>query len=132
MKFDADVVSGNDALTESLRKRFTFEPDIPLILAASTHEPEEKIVIDSFRSLRSENRVRLMIAPRHPQRFQEVARLLESSGLAWSRRTAEPRLDDSAADVVLLDTIGELPAVYSLAKIVFVGEALSIAADITF
>ena len=124
MKFDADVVSGNDALTESLRKRFTFEPDIPLILAASTHEPEEKIVIDSFRSLRSENRVRLMIAPRHPQRFQEVARLLESSGLAWSRRTAEPRLDDSAVDVVLLDTIGELPAVYSLAKIVFVGGSI--------
>jgi len=123
MKFDVDVVSGNE-LTELFKKRFNFEPHIPLILAASTHDPEEKIVIDSFRSVRETNRARLMIAPRHPQRSQEVARLLESSGLTWSRRTDEPGVDDSVVDVVLLDTIGELPAVYSLAKIVFVGGSI--------
>src|SRR5215204_6448015 len=124
IKFDADVVSGNDALTQSLNERFNFEPETPLILAASTHEPEEKIVIESFRSLRTTNRARLMIAPRHPQRFQEVARLIEGSGLTWSRRTDAARVDDSRVDVVLLDTIGELPAVYSLAKIVFVGGSI--------
>jgi 3-deoxy-D-manno-octulosonic-acid transferase len=66
-----------------------------------------------------------MLAPRHPERFQEVASLLQGSGLTWSRRTATPQQSDSVCEVILLDTIGELPAVYPLAAIVFVGGSIA-------
>jgi 3-deoxy-D-manno-octulosonic-acid transferase len=68
---------------------------------------------------------RLLIAPRHPERFAEVASLIEATGLGWARRSAPPTEADSRADVLLLDSIGELRAVYPLADVVFVGGSLS-------
>jgi 3-deoxy-D-manno-octulosonic-acid transferase len=98
--------------------------EVPLVVAASTHAPEEKIVLDSFKNLRQSQPARLMLAPRHPERFNEVAELVEASGLSWARRTNLPQVSDASADVILLDTIGELPAMYSLATAVFVGGSL--------
>lgn len=123
LKFDSDSTSSTAEATEMFRERFGFRETEPLILAASTHSPEEKIILESFQTLRKQGKVRLMIAPRRPERFQEVANLLASSGLKWARRTDPAQPGDSSAEVVLLDTIGELPAVYSLATVVFVGEA---------
>ncbi len=65
-----------------------------------------------------------MLAPRHPERFNEVAALIQKSGLSWARRTNPPDADDADATVILLDTIGELPATYPLATIVFVGGSI--------
>jgi 3-deoxy-D-manno-octulosonic-acid transferase len=65
-----------------------------------------------------------MLAPRHPERFNEVASLIQKSGLSWTRRTSVPAADDANATVILLDTIGELPATYSLADVVFVGGSI--------
>jgi 3-deoxy-D-manno-octulosonic-acid transferase len=126
MKFDSKPISSSLDTTLQLRKRFGLEESVPLILAASTHAPEEKIIIDSFQTLRSKagGKVRLMLAPRRPERFREVALLLQNSGLGWTKRTDSPASTDKAADVILLDTIGELPAAYPLATIVFVGGSL--------
>jgi 3-deoxy-D-manno-octulosonic-acid transferase len=124
LKFDANTVSAGDTPTQELQQRFNFTNDRPLILAASTHDPEEKIVIDSFLQLLPNHHVRLMIAPRHPERFQEVAKLLEGSGVNWARRTNSNEANDPTVDAILLDTIGELPAAYSLASIVFVGGSI--------
>lgn len=124
LKFDADSVLPDEQSTKGLQQRFDIKPERPLILAASTHAPEEKIIIESFQQLRRENPVRLMIAPRHPERFQEVANLFETSGITWVRRTNAPGANDAPADAILLDTIGELPAAYSLATIVFVGGSI--------
>jgi len=66
-----------------------------------------------------------MIAPRHPERFAEVADLLKASGLRWARRTAPSQASDQQAEVILLDNIGELHALYPLAAIVFVGGSLA-------
>ena len=96
----------------------------PLVVAASTHAPEEKIVLESFKKLRESSGARLMIAPRKPERFAEVATLLEASGLSWARRTNAPQPSDAEAVVILLDTIGELPSIYSLATVVFVGGSI--------
>jgi len=83
-------------------------------------------VLEAFQKiLVSEPRPRLLIAPRHPERFDDVAGLLDRSGLTWTRRTAVPTEADKACDVVLLDTIGELGAVYSLGTIVFVGGSIA-------
>jgi len=71
-----------------------------------------------------------VIAPRHPERFGVVASLLERSGREWAKRSAwhgeageGPRL--AAGQIVLLDTIGELASVYSLAAVAFVGGSLA-------
>jgi 3-deoxy-D-manno-octulosonic-acid transferase len=128
IKFDAGVETGAQALTNELRERFDFSDASQLIIAASTHSPEERIILETFKQIRSTPRneqVRLLIAPRHPERFPEVAALLESSGFVWSRRSNGRNEHDSNCDVVLLDSIGELRAVYPLASIVFVGGSLT-------
>jgi 3-deoxy-D-manno-octulosonic-acid transferase len=132
IKFDADTEAGAEAITNELRERFAFDEERPLILAASTHAPEEAITLEAFRQTRAafdnvgnHKRMRLLVAPRRPERFNEVAALLERSGLSWVRRSASPQASDSACDVVLLDSIGELRGVYPLAALVFVGGSIA-------
>jgi len=122
LKFDGELTSELTDKTEELRKRFDFDARVPLILAASTHAPEEQIILESIQKLKQP--VRLMLAPRHPERFNEVAALLQKSGLSWTRRTNPPDPNDANATAILLDTIGELPATYALAQIVFVGGSI--------
>jgi 3-deoxy-D-manno-octulosonic-acid transferase len=107
-----------------VKTRFGLQGEPPLVLAASTHAPEEKIVLESFKKLRESQSVRLMVAPRKPERFDEVAALIEASGFSWVRRTNAPQPSDAEAEVILLDTIGELPSMYSLATVVFVGGSI--------
>jgi 3-deoxy-D-manno-octulosonic-acid transferase len=121
LKFDAEVAGGLTATTTELRERFGLQSGGQLILAASTHAPEEEVMLESVKQLHP---ARLMIAPRRPERFNEVATLIQKSGLSWTRRTAVATADDTNATVILLDTIGELPATYSLADVVFVGGSI--------
>ncbi|HEX8890241.1 MAG TPA: 3-deoxy-D-manno-octulosonic acid transferase [Pyrinomonadaceae bacterium] len=128
LKFDAGADSNERALTGLLRARFSIDAERPLIVAASTHSPEEKIFLEAFkqlRAIRGHDKVRLLIAPRHPERFPEVAGLLDASNFAWSRRSAEASTTDSVCDIILLDSIGELRAVYPLASVVFVGGSIA-------
>jgi 3-deoxy-D-manno-octulosonic-acid transferase len=147
IKFDAEIETPQQqALTAQLRQRFAFNNARHLIVAASTHAPEERIIIESFKHLRrtlkqpsatlnqsgtTSNATsyvalpRLLIAPRHPERFAEVASLLKASGLIWERRSSAACAGDATCDVILLDTIGELRAVYPLATLVFVGGSIA-------
>ncbi|HKY43723.1 MAG TPA: 3-deoxy-D-manno-octulosonic acid transferase [Pyrinomonadaceae bacterium] len=124
LKFDAEPGSDLAETTGEIRERFGLRAEVPLILAASTHAPEEEIILESFKQLRTKQPARLMIAPRHPERFNEVASLIQNSGLSWTRRTSVPETSDAEATVILLDTIGELPATYSLATVCFVGGSI--------
>jgi 3-deoxy-D-manno-octulosonic-acid transferase len=124
LKFDAEVAGGLTNKTEELRTRFGLDTGAPLILAASTHSNEEEILLDAVIQPGQTTPLRLMIAPRHPERFKEVATLIQQSGLSWTRRTNPPDPNDTKATVILLDTIGELPATYELAQIVFVGGSI--------
>lgn len=123
LKFEAGRVISAGTSTD-LMQRFNLQTDVPLVLAASTHAPEEKILLESFRKLRASREARLMLAPRKPERFNEVAALIEASGFSWARRTDAPAASDAKAEVILLDTIGELQSVYSLATVVFVGGSI--------
>ncbi|HUQ33992.1 MAG TPA: 3-deoxy-D-manno-octulosonic acid transferase [Pyrinomonadaceae bacterium] len=128
VKFDAPDSAAEEELTADLRQRFHLSEARPLIVAASTHAPEERIILEAFKQLRSAHgyeQVRLLIAPRHPERFQEVAALLKSSGPVWSRRSEPQSESDATCDVILLDSIGELRAAYPPAQIVFVGGSLT-------
>ncbi len=93
-----------------------------VITAGSTHRGEEAILIEIFSRLRKKYPdLVLIIAPRHPERFDEVCGLITSAGYECQRRT---RLKGPVRDVVLLDTIGELRAFYSACDIAFVGGSL--------
>ena len=125
LKFDAGALSAATSGTDYFKDRFGLG-NTPVILAASTHAPEERILLDSFKQILTKSpEARLLIAPRHPERFNEVASLLEVSGLHYSRRSDAPAANDMTSDVILLDSIGELQSVYSLATIVFVGGSIA-------
>jgi 3-deoxy-D-manno-octulosonic-acid transferase len=92
-----------------------------IFLAASTHRGEDEIILDAYDMIRKKRQgVRLIIAPRHPERFDEVYDLIRSSGYECARRTAFRR----EADVVLLDTVGELFGLFSRADVAFIGGSL--------
>jgi 3-deoxy-D-manno-octulosonic-acid transferase len=124
LKFDSEAAGELSTRIEEIGSRFGLGSGAPLILAASTHAPEEEILLKSIRQMRMKQAVRLMIAPRRPERFNEVAALIQKSGLSWARKTNPPQPQDADADVILLDTIGELRATYPLADVVFVGGSI--------
>ncbi|HQZ96383.1 MAG TPA: 3-deoxy-D-manno-octulosonic acid transferase [Pyrinomonadaceae bacterium] len=127
LKFDHNLDEQEASLTTEFRERFGSTSDAPLIIAASTHSPEEIYVLEAFKQVwkTSEAKLpRLMIAPRHPERFAEVAALIEKTGFSWARRSAPSSENDRTAEIILLDSIGELRAAYPLADIVFVGGSL--------
>jgi 3-deoxy-D-manno-octulosonic-acid transferase len=129
IKFDLEAGASIHTLADELRARFALDNVRPLVVAASTHAPEERIVLAAFKLLRAslgdKTQPRLLIAPRHPERFAEVASLLNTSDLSWTRRTDAPTKDDPDCDVILLNTVGELRAVYTLAEVVFVGGSIA-------
>ncbi len=127
MKFDFDTNVNELETTEMLRERFGITAEAPLIVAASTHSPEEHWILDAFKQVwkASNDRLpRLLIAPRHPERFAEVAELIKKTGFTWVRRSEAGSTRDKNAEIILLDSIGELRAAYQLAELVFVGGSL--------
>lgn len=97
-------------------------PGARVITAGSTHRGEEAVVLDIFKRLRERfPELLLILAPRHPERFEEVAGLIHAAGLDCRRRTAQ---SGAIRDVLLLDTIGELWSFYALCDIAFVGGSL--------
>jgi 3-deoxy-D-manno-octulosonic-acid transferase len=129
LKFDLDTDMNAPLITDELRARFALDDGRPLVVAASTHAPEERVVLEAFKLLRASlddaTQPRLLVAPRHPERFAEVASLIDSSDLAWARRRDAPSADDARCDVILLDTVGELRALYPLAAVVFIGGSIA-------
>jgi len=101
----------------------------PVLVAASTGPGEEAIVLDAWKGL--ESRTVLAIAPRRPERFEEVARLVESKGLAVIRRSDpgalanhKSQIPNHKSSVYVLDTVGELASLYGEAAIAFIGGSL--------
>ncbi len=95
-------------------------------VAGSTHEGEDIFVLRAFRAARDvDGSVRLLLAPRHPERFDAVSELCAREGLEAARRTAlDLGRPAPARPVILLDTVGELLAAYAAADIAFVGGSL--------
>lgn len=125
IKFDQKAET-ND-LTEVFRERFAISEDAPLIVAASTHAPEEKWILQAFKQVfkeSDEKLPRLMLVPRHPERFEEVENQIKETGFEFVRRSQSVSKRDISAEIILLDSIGELRSVYPLAELVFIGGSL--------
>jgi 3-deoxy-D-manno-octulosonic-acid transferase len=128
LKFDGATADRSNLLTQRLKKLAGFSDNDVVFLAGSTQAPEEQLALDAFQSMAAKHpRLRLVIVPRHPHRFDEVAGLLERSGVAWKRRSAlrDPRAEPGAnGRILLVDTIGELGGWWGTATIGFVGGSL--------
>lgn len=91
------------------------------LLAASTHTPEEAQVLDAFALIRETRpKARLILAPRHPDRGEEVAAAITARGLTLHRRNTD-KIPTSETDVFLADTLGEMATWYAAAQATFVG-----------
>lgn len=123
LKFDVRAVDESEA-TRQLKIR---APGLRILVAGSTMEGEEAALLEIWpHLLQADAKLAMVIAPRHPERFHAVAGLVERSGIPWVRRSKwrgeqAPARPVMPGEIVLLDTIGELASVYSLAAVAFVG-----------
>jgi 3-deoxy-D-manno-octulosonic-acid transferase len=146
MKFDGAQTDRDNPHTQQLRQLAGFGEDDVVLLAGSTQEGEEVAVLDVFRQLSPAwPKLRLVLVPRHADRFDAVARLLDTSGLPWQRRSELPELSVATGGspvpsqehgqnargthcaekrILLVDAIGELGAWWGTAGIAFVGGSL--------
>ncbi|MBI5777876.1 MAG: 3-deoxy-D-manno-octulosonic acid transferase [Planctomycetes bacterium] len=124
MKYDLLDSATASAPGRSYKQVFGINDDDLVIIAGSTHPPEEEIMLDIYSDLRKKfTNLRLIIAPRHPFRFEDVAKLVSTKGFEISRRSNPPATMNKSA-IMLLDTLGELNKVYQIADIVFVGGSM--------
>ncbi|TWT43251.1 3-deoxy-D-manno-octulosonic acid transferase [Botrimarina hoheduenensis] len=127
LKYDGAQTERNNPRTQALHALTGWGASETVWLLGSTQAPEEGLALSIFSGLLQEHpQLRLVIVPRHPERFDEVAALLRRCGLAWCRRSALGGTDASQTTgkppaVILVDTIGELSAWWGLADIGFVG-----------
>jgi len=123
LKFDV-APPPSPPIVSSLRENFNRSGAEPVLICGSTLEGEEGALLSMFRNiLVNHPRAVMILAPRHPERFQEVAELVEKLGFRMLRRSLWSG-EALAGGVFLLDSIGELASLYSLATIAFVGGSL--------
>jgi len=136
MKYDTALIAERVPGDQELARAMGIDSGEPLFVAGSTGPGEEEMLLGAYAELRTEfPRLRLAIIPRKPERFAEVARLIEGSGYGCRRRSAHPGEANAEAavatspqtddhPVILGDTMGELRKFYALADLVFVGRSL--------
>lgn len=124
IKFDLELPPDIAERGRALRSEYA--PARSVWVAGSTHEGEEELLLEAHARLRTrEQNALLVLAPRHPQRFDAVAERLRAAGTSFVRRSRHaPRELDAAVDVLLLDTLGELLAFYAAGDVAFVGGSL--------
>lgn len=112
------------AIVGRVRESLVAEAAGPVLVCGSTVDGEESLLLKAFENLLAQHpRAVMMLAPRHPERFPTVAALLEQMSIRFCKRSVWAA-EDLAGGVLLLDTIGELAALYALADIAFVGGSL--------
>jgi 3-deoxy-D-manno-octulosonic-acid transferase len=120
LKFDVTPPPDQLELGRTLRQGFGTAR--PVLLAASTREREEALLLDAFEGVAVPGLL-IVIVPRHPQRFDEVARLLEARGIRYQRRSAHAATAPDTR-VVLGDSMGEMFAFYAACDVAFIGGSL--------
>jgi len=124
LKFDVAVEPRTLARGRAWREHFARRP---VVLAASTRDGEEALLLRAWAErVRAGAASLLVLVPRHPQRFDAVAALVEAQGLRWARRSLQDpaRLDPMGVDVLLGDSMGEMFAYYGMADVAIIGGSL--------
>lgn len=121
-KFDQNYPKFSPEQIDAFINQYGWEKDTPIFTAASTHRGEEDIILAAYQRLIEEEPYHLIIAPRHPERAEEVIALLNERHLSFVRRSQSTGTEK--APILLLDTFGELGLCYAAADVVFVGGSL--------
>jgi 3-deoxy-D-manno-octulosonic-acid transferase len=123
LKFDVSLPTP-PPIVDSLRRSLAAEGAGPVLVCGSTVEDEEPPLLKAFENLRvAHPRAVMILAPRHPERFDDVAILVRQLGIPSVRRS-QWQGQSLSGGVLLVDTIGELAALYALADVAFVGGSL--------
>lgn len=149
IKFDRVQTDRRNPETETLRELFQLKDGETVFVAGSTQMPEEAYALDTWLALRNDHPdLRLILVPRHKERFEQVAEMVQGRGIPLLRRSdlfpesvslqksvsatqkqdveaSERRIPQSIPPVLLLDTLGELSACWGLADVAFVGGSLT-------
>lgn len=124
IKFDLTLDKKITAEAALAKRAWSDADRRPIWIAASTHAGEEELVLEAFERIKqTQPRTLLILVPRHPDRFDAVAKLCEASGRHWQRRSSG-EVPDADTDIVLGDTMGEMLFLYGLADVAFVGGSL--------
>lgn len=95
-----------------------------MIAAASTHKGEDEIVLDAFKKLKAQfPEIKLLLAPRHPERYEKVSELIAQSGFSFGKRSQNDTFENN--DIIMLDTMGELMKMFSICHFAFIGGSFS-------
>ena len=128
LKYDIPFRQVPDEEKASLRERYRIPAGFTVLTAGSTHPGEEEFVLNAYRELLAScTGLFLVLVPRHPERAEAVAKMLEQGAFTYRRRTALPDCGVEffrSGEVLLVDTVGELMNVYALSDTVFVGGSL--------
>ncbi|MCX4188342.1 lipid IV(A) 3-deoxy-D-manno-octulosonic acid transferase [Methylophaga sp. OBS4] len=121
LKFEISLPASLNEQAEAMRSMWG---NRPVFIAASTHEGEDEIVLNASRQIRAVfPELLLIMVPRHPERFDRVSALSQRAGFKTLRRS-EQGMCSSAIQVLIVDTMGELPLFYGTCDIAFVGGSL--------
>lgn len=95
-----------------------------MIAAASTHKGEDEIVLEAFKELKAQfPEIKLLLAPRHPERYEKVSELIAQSGFSFGKRSQNDTFENN--DIIMLDTMGELMKMFSICHFAFIGGSFS-------
>ncbi len=127
VKYDGVETDRENPRTMELRELAGIRQHEQVFVAGSTGDPEEAAVLSMFDALHAEfPHLRLVLVPRHPERFETVAKLLDASGHTWQRRSQlRQGITGEASRILLVDAMGELSAWWGLADVAFVGGSLN-------
>ncbi len=126
IKYDAvDTAPPDPAQRIALRHELGIDENAPVLIGGSTHPSEEAALLGAYKKLRAGTcpSLRLILVPRHPERFDGVEAEINAAGETCVRRSTT-RVSNLAAPVILVDTMGELKRMYSAADVAFVGGSL--------
>ena len=127
IKYDGAQSDRQNEKTRRLARLWNVEPTDRIFLAGSTQEPEEEMAVEVFRRLAPTHpELRLILVPRHPERFAEVEKLLEKTEFETQKRTdlSENHEENGRAQILLVNTIGELGGWWGTSFVGFVGGSM--------
>jgi len=121
LKFHPHIELLDQAYTESWKKHFAISPNQTVITIASTHDPEEKLLLESLQKVWSHLSFKILLAPRHPERITQISKLLNELNIPFQKMSEISNDIPRTEKLILIDQMGVLPLCYKLSDLAIIG-----------